>query len=183
MDMTQATSSNGGAVPVGPYDSSSAAASEATEAEYDSDPAPHIHGLVMCIVFVLLLPAGALLLRVWNKVKGHAIVQTFAFVLFLMAFAGGAYISGQYNKSKNFNSAHQILGILLLLAMFLQLGLGVMHHRVFKKEQRKTIMGKIHLYLGPAVIVVGLINGGLGFAFAGKLTPKFPLHFLSTPPH
>lgn len=168
MDMTAATVSSGGSVPQGPYVQENA--SGATDTEYDHDPASRIHGLVMCVVFVLLLPLGSLLLRVWNKVKGHIIVQCIALVLFCMAFAGGCVVSQQYNKSKNFNSAHQAIGIILLLALFSQLTLGILHHRIYKREQRKTTMGKIHRYLGPAIILFGLINGAVGFAFAGKFT-------------
>lgn len=165
MDMTAATSPSGGSIPAGPYELSHA--SKATDTTFDNDPAPHIHGLVMSIVFILVLPLGSLLLRVWNKVKGHIITQCLGLVLFCMAFAGGCVVSQQYNKSKNFNSAHQIIGILLLLALFTQLGLGVTHHRIYKKEQRKTTMGKVHLYLGPAIIFFGLVNGFVGFNFGG----------------
>lgn len=166
MDMTAATSSSGGAVPLGPYTTKDA--SQAQDTKFDDDPAPRIHGLVMSFVFVIALPLGALLLRVWNKIKGHIIVQCIALVLFCMAFAGGCVVSMQYNRSKHFNSAHQIIGILMLLAFFAQLGLGAYHHRIFKREQRKTIFGKIHLYLGPAIIFLGVINGFLGFDLAGS---------------
>jgi hypothetical protein len=165
MDMTAATVSSGGSVPVGPYTQKDA--SVATNTHYDNDPAPHIHGLVMSIVFIILLPLGSLLLRVWRKVKGHIIAQCIALVLFCMAFAGGCVVSMEYNKSKNFNSAHQVIGIIILIALFTQLGLGITHHRIYKKEQRKTIMGKIHLFLGPAIIFFGIVNGAVGFAFAG----------------
>ena len=168
MDMTAATSSSGGSVPLGPYVTKDA--SQATDTKLDRDPAPHIHGLVMSIVFILLLPLSSLLLRVWHKVKGHMWVNIVATVLFFMAFAGGIVISQQYNKSKHFNSAHQVIGILILLAFIAQLTLGILHHRIYKREQRKTIMSKIHLGLGPAIIFFGLINGGIGFSFAGKLS-------------
>ncbi|KAK3691965.1 hypothetical protein LTR37_018325 [Vermiconidia calcicola] len=89
-----------------------------------------------------------------------------ALVFFILAMAGGIVISRQYNRSKNFNSAHQVIGILLLVAFLSQLVLGLLNHRVFKREQRRTIMGKIHSYLGPAIVVFGLANGILGFTFA-----------------
>ena len=30
-------------------------------------------------------------------------------------------------------------------------------------------MGKIHLFLGPFIMVLGVVNGGLGFNFAGNI--------------
>ena len=165
MDMTVATSPSGGSVPLGPYLQKDA--SQSYGRKFDNYPGPHIHGLVMGIVFILLLPLSSLLLRVWNKVKGHMIVNYLALVLFCLAFGGGVVISRMYNKSKHFNSAHQIIGIFLLIAILSQLGLGMAHHVIFKREQRKTIMGKIHMILGPAIIFFGLVNGGIGFSFAG----------------
>lgn len=172
MDMTAATSEDSAAVPLGPYTmSSSTTVVRITE---NSDPGARIHGVVMCVTFVIILPLGALLLRVWN-VKAHIVVQLIGWILFCMAFAGGAVASKKYNKSKNFASGHQVLGILLLIALFTQWVLGWVHHRTFKREGRGTIMGKIHLYLGPATIFFGWINGGLGFRFAGIMPSPFPL--------
>jgi hypothetical protein len=168
MDMTAATSQSDANVPTGPYVRKDA--SQATDTNSDNNPASRIHGAVMGLVFVILLPLGAVLLRVWNKLKGHIIVQTIGLVLFCMAFAGGCVVSGLYIRSKNFNSAHQIIGILLLIAMLSQWPLGFLHHRIYKKEQRKTIMGKIHRYLGPVIIFFGVLNGGLGFQLAGEFT-------------
>lgn len=176
MDMTATTSEDSASVPLGPYTMSSS--TTLVNATQNSDPGARIHGIVMCVTFVIILPLGALLLRVWN-VKAHIVVQFIGWVLFCMAFAGGAVASTKYNKSKKFASGHQVLGILLLIALFTQWVLGWLHHRKFKKEGRGTIMGKIHLYLGPATIFFGWINGGLGFRFAGM--PRSLSHaFLGT---
>lgn len=175
MNMPAATVQYGGSVPPGPY-TIRYGASSATDTQQTNEPGPRIHGLIMCIVFVLLFPFGSLILRVWNKVKAHAIVQVIATILFCMAFAAGIVVSSKYNRSKHFNSAHQVIGILLLIAILSQLVLGILHHRVYKKEQRKTIRGWIHLYLGPAIIFFGLINGGLGFAFAREYTIPTTIH-------
>ena len=56
--------------------------------------------------------------------------------------------------------------------MLIQLGLGLLHHRTWKQKQIKspspTKYSKIHKFLGPAILLLGLINGGLGFSFAGN---------------
>ena len=74
------------------------------------------------------------------------------------------------HQSKSFASAHQLLGLLILIFMLLQLGLGLLHHRTQKIQPQKspTKYSKIHKYLGPAIFLLGLINGGLGFTFAGN---------------
>jgi len=134
----------------------------------DHDPAPAIHAFVMCLSFVVLFPLGSLILRVLHRVILHAVVQAIGLFLVVCATAGGIVISMEYNRSKHFASAHQVIGILLFLALLSQLGLGIVHHRIYKKEQRPTIMGKIHLYLGPTIIFFGIINAPIGFVFAGN---------------
>lgn len=169
MDMTQTTSDTSAAVPLGPYTMSSSTTLGGVS--QDRDPGSRIHGVVMSVVFIFILPIGALLVRVWH-VKAHIVLQLIGWILFCMAFGGGVVASKKYNKSKNFASGHQILGILLLIALLSQWVLGWMNHRTFKKTGHSTIMGKIHLYLGPAIILFGWINGALGFVFAGTSFPS-----------
>lgn len=138
------------------------------QAKADNDPAPAIHGFIMCVAFVIIFPLGTLVLRVMHRVIGHAIVQGVALFLVCCATAGGCVVSTQYNRSRNFASAHQVIGILLLLALISQLGLGILHHRIFKKTQAPTVLGKIHLYLGPGIMLFGIINAPIGFVFAGN---------------
>ncbi|KAI7228196.1 hypothetical protein KC330_g8030 [Hortaea werneckii] len=134
----------------------------------DGDPAPIIHGFIMCLTFVIIFPLGALILRLLERVILHAAVQFIGMILVTAATAGGIVVSRLYVRSKDFATAHQILGILLFIALWLQLGLGILHHRIFKKQQRKTLMGKIHLYLGPIAVLIGIINAPIGFHLAGN---------------
>lgn len=177
MDMTVAASQNRGRVPPGPY-TETVYASSAQNTSYTSEPAPYIHGLVMSIVFILLFPLGSLLLRTWETVRGHYIVQILATALFILSAAGGAYISTKYNRMKTFASTHQILGILLLFGFLAQLSLGALNHRTFKKEHRSTVMNTVHKFLGPAILVVGLVNGFLGFALAQESRLSIPYAIL-----
>jgi len=180
MDMTQAatTDSDAASVPL-PNDAtnSSYTNSGATLqfAKSDSDLAPHIHAFVMCFSYFVLWPIGSLFLRVMNRVKVHAWIQFVGLVLATMGSAGGVYLSTEYNRSRHFNSAHQVLGILLLLSVWTQFLLGFFHHRIFKREQRPTLLGKIHRYLGPAIILIGVVVAMLGFVLA--LNPHLCLPF------
>ena len=190
MNMTAATSSEEGAVPLpnsknGNYELSGA--SEAKDTKADSSHAPAAHALIMLGSFVFLFPLGSLVLKVLHKALWHGIVQILAVVLITVGFGLGIYLSTQYNKvcrahpskanhhsnettnqnqSKSFLSAHQIIGLLIFVALLIQLGLGLLHHRTYKQTKSPTTFSKIHRYLGPAVFLLGVINGGLGFNFA-----------------
>jgi len=71
-------------------------------------------------------------------------------------------------------SSHQILGLIIFAALLLQLGLGLSHHLIYRRTKKPTILGKIHLFLGPAVILLALTNGGLGFNLAMNPQGKVP---------
>jgi cytochrome b len=192
MNMTAATSSEEGTVPPpnsknGTYELH--AASEAKDMTADSSHAPAAHALIMLGSFVFLFPLGSLVLKVLHKALWHGIVQILAVVLITVGFGLGISLSTQYNKvcrahpskandhsnettnqnqSKSFLSAHQIIGLLIFVALLIQLGLGLLHHRTYKQTKSPTTFSKIHRYLGPAVFLLGVINGGLGFNFAGN---------------
>ncbi|KAK3075142.1 hypothetical protein LTR53_001826 [Teratosphaeriaceae sp. CCFEE 6253] len=171
MDIAQATSSDSSTAGIPLPDASGNYAlfgATSSNSKDDNDPAPRIHGFIMCLTFVVIFPVGALILRSLQRVILHAVVQAIGLFLVCCATAGGIVISTQYNRSKHFASAHQILGILLLLALLSQLGLGIVHHRLFKQTQHPTMMGKIHRYLGPTVILFGIVNAPLGFVLAGN---------------
>ncbi|TKA22608.1 hypothetical protein B0A50_08297 [Salinomyces thailandicus] len=176
LDLSQATANTSSAgIPRGnnPYDNrlyvSEYAANAATgPGKTDHYPAPYIHGVIMCLCFVIIFPLGALLLRLLPRVLPHTILQTIGFILVTMATAGGIVISRLYVRSKNFTSGHQVLGILIFIALIFQLGLGILHHRSFKKHKQGTLMGKVHLFLGPLAILLGIINAPIGFVLAGN---------------
>lgn len=73
-------------------------------------------------------------------------------------------------QSKNFNSAHQLFGIAIILAMVAQFVLGFIHHRIYKRTLAPTKLAPIHVWLGRIVIPCGIANGFLGFPLA--LNPK-----------
>ena len=101
MDMTQATSNDSAEVPAPNGDNNtyvSFAASSAQDTKEDHDYGSRAHGLVMCVAFVLIMPLGALILRVFNKVLVHAGVMAFALLLVIIGFGNGVRISMLYNK-------------------------------------------------------------------------------------
>lgn len=45
--------------------------------------------------------------------------------------------------------------------------LGYIHHRKFKRYERRTAASHLHLWDGRIAIVLGIVNGGLGLRLAG----------------
>ncbi|KAG9948381.1 CBD9-like protein, partial [Aureobasidium melanogenum] len=136
-------------------------ASEAYGVSSDYDVGSAIHAVVMCLAFVIVFPLGALLLR-FVSVRVHYMVQLAATILVIVGLGTGIYISMEYNRTKNYNTAHQIIGLIVFAGVAIQLILGTVHHVIFKRTRRSTKLGKIHLYLGPAILVLGIVNAPLG---------------------
>jgi len=65
------------------------------------------------------------------------------------------------SQFKSFNTAHEVLGIIVVLAVIVQFLLGYMHHRIYKKTQTTTKMAPIHVWLGRVVIVAAVVDGFL----------------------
>lgn len=131
---------------------------------------PRMHAVMMCMAFVLFFPLGALVLRVLESVVWHAVAQAVGVVLVLIGFGMGIRVSREYNGTRTFASSHQRLGLLLCGLLLLQLGLGVTGHAIFRRIRKSSVIGKIHLVLGPLLIFLAVVNGGLGFDLAGSPT-------------
>jgi len=179
MDMTKAVSD---AAPTANGNNGAwirSGASEAYGVSSDYDVGSAIHAVVMCLAFVLVFPLGALLLR-FVSVRVHYMVQLAATILVIVGLGTGIYISMEYNrvspsskwyrsiadfvlfKTQNYMTAHQIIGLIVFAGVAIQLLLGTVHHVIYKRTRRSTKLGNIHLYLGPAVLVLGIINAPLG---------------------
>jgi hypothetical protein len=124
----------------------------------DKDVVAMLHAVLMVLCFVGLFPFGVLIIRLGTWVRWHWINNSIALLFFVLGSGLGFKISTSYNRSKKFNTAHQVIGILLLIFVLVQFLLGFFHHRIFKKTQQPTKMAPIHVWLGRLVIVGGVAN-------------------------
>ncbi|CAJ2503233.1 Uu.00g106270.m01.CDS01 [Anthostomella pinea] len=166
MDLVHATGPGGVPTITADEDTRSVAAVQGLSKTGKRDSAAVAHAVIMVPVFVGIYPLGILVLRLGDWVRWHAVNQGVAVVLFIVGAGLGFKISGSYNRSKKFNTAHQVIGILIFIAIFAQFALGFLNHRAFKKTQKKTKMAPIHVWLGRLIIVLGVVNGFTGFPLA-----------------
>jgi hypothetical protein len=128
------------------------------------------HGVLMTMVFAFFLPLGAILLRVVrskNTAWIHGMWQMFFLMVAVAAFGVGAWmatIQGQWTTS----NGHPIIGTVVVgLLLFQPIG-GILHHRAYKRTNGPTAVGAGHRWLGRALLVLGVINGGLGLQLADE---------------
>ncbi|KAI1487859.1 hypothetical protein F5X96DRAFT_647977 [Biscogniauxia mediterranea] len=172
MDLVRATGSAG--VPAMPTtdDTALSAGAVLRSAEQGMrDTAATAHAVIMVLSFVGLYPFGVLVLRLGGWVRWHAANQGLALVLVIIGSSLGFKISGTYLRTKNFNTAHQVIGILIFIFIFVQFALGFLHHRTYKQTQQTTKLAPVHVWLGRFIILMGVINGFIGFPLA--LSPDY----------
>ncbi|KAG8169741.1 hypothetical protein KVR01_000486 [Diaporthe batatas] len=134
------------------------------------------HGIIAAIAFVILFPLGAIFLRIipgrWS-VRIHYFVQIIAWLLYIAGFALGVILlrmlpsGGQSLLSSSPANAHPVIGIVVFIMLAFQPLFGYLHHRQFKRYQRRSMSSHLHLWDGRIAIALGIINGGLGLRLAG----------------
>ena len=66
------------------------------------------------------------------------------------------------------NMTHPIIGLTVISGLFLQPFLGLIHHFIYRKSQRRTLWAHAHIWWGRALIILGVINGGLGLQLSAN---------------
>ncbi|KAM7185243.1 hypothetical protein V8F33_012527 [Rhypophila sp. PSN 637] len=125
---------------------------------------------------VIFFPLGSIAMRVIpgrHAIHVHAIAQMIAYVVYICAVGLGLYLVREVqipevgnlmdNPETNY---HPIIGLVVLVALFLQPLFGVIHHAKFKKTGRRQIWSYLHILNGRIFITLGIANGALGLYMA-----------------
>ncbi|KAL5610962.1 hypothetical protein FOBRF1_007079 [Fusarium oxysporum] len=94
----------------------------------------------------------------------HAGWQIVAFAGMWVGFGVGKVAADR--DGEWFSEPHVQLGTIICMLMILQPVLGWMHHRNYVKYQRRTLISHVHLWYGRALMIIGIINGGIGLQLA-----------------
>ncbi|KAB5563596.1 hypothetical protein GE09DRAFT_1113060 [Coniochaeta sp. 2T2.1] len=122
------------------------------------------HGVIMAIVFVILYPLGSLLMPLLGKWWAHGAFQAVAWALMWAGFGLGVTYARYLNIL--FDQTHTILGTVVVCLLAIQPALGYAHHRHFLKHGARGIISHVHIWYGRALMILGVINGGLGLQLA-----------------
>ena len=124
------------------------------------------HGVCAALAFVILFPTGGIIIRVLSfpgLIWLHAAIQALSYLIFIAAAGLGIYFATQ---TRQIHKAHPIIGLVLLVVIFFQPILGLLHHFLFKRHARRVVWSYGHIWLGRIIITLGIINGGLGLQLA-----------------
>ncbi|CAK7216152.1 hypothetical protein SCUCBS95973_002708 [Sporothrix curviconia] len=129
------------------------------------------HAVILSLVMVVLYPLGAALMPLLGNWAVHSAWQGVAYLLMWAGFALGVVAAQQRGLLyASQGRTHTILGTVVVAAMAFQPFLGMLHHRHFVKHQSRGFVSHWHIWWGRLLMVLGVVNGGLGLqlAFASK---------------
>ena len=128
------------------------------------------HGTIMAVVFLFLLPLGALMtyLPFSRKIAfAHAPAQILSVCLLITGMVLGVTLGVRIDE---YDGYHQIIGYIIVSSLLLfQPVLGLIQHLRHRKYGRRTVFGHLHRWLGRILILLGIINGGLGLQVSGEI--------------
>ncbi|KAK5092942.1 hypothetical protein LTR70_005194 [Exophiala xenobiotica] len=133
------------------------------------------HGIIMSVLFLALFPLAALTLYLptTKKVRFiHAPLQVLGTILLIVGMSLGIVLG---NRIGEIDGYHQSIGffVVAMLVLF-QPAMGLYQHLHYHKTGGRTIFGVMHRWLGRSMIILGIVNGGLGWHLthnAGAYTP------------
>ncbi|KAI9879012.1 MAG: hypothetical protein M1823_006884 [Watsoniomyces obsoletus] len=130
------------------------------------------HAVMASACMLIFFPFGGVILRIVSVdnhphiVWFHAGVQMFAYTLFLAAAGVGIWMAKNYGVIGGY---HPIVGMCILVGMSFQPVTEILNHFFYARYPKILYLGYVHLWLGRVLITLGMINGGLGFAFADTI--------------
>jgi hypothetical protein len=124
----------------------------------------------MSIVFLFLLPSVALTVYLPFPMKIrliHAPLQVVDIILLIAGLVLGLNLGRPIGFTTGY---HQVIGYCVLGILFsLQPLLGLLQHSHYTRTKERSIFGVFHRWLGRLAILLGIINGGLGFMQTGPV--------------
>ncbi|KAI1430118.1 iron reductase domain protein [Xylaria sp. FL1777] len=122
------------------------------------------HGIIMSIVMVVLYPLGSILMPLFGSWVLHAVWQIGSFLLMWAGFALGIVLTQR--TGINFTEDHTILGTVVVALLGVQPIGGYVHHVYYVKYQKRGVVSYAHIWYGRILMVLGIVNGGLGLELA-----------------
>ena len=97
----------------------------------------------------------------------HAPFQVVVLILLIAGLVLGLNLGRPMGETLGY---HQVVGYCVLGILFsLQPTLGMLQHLYYNKTKGRSVFGVIHRWLGRLAILLGTVNGGLGFMQAGPV--------------
>jgi len=123
----------------------------------------------MGVTVTLLFPLGAMSMRLFGSPLLHASLQILSLISLIVGFAFGIKLAQMTEILYKFEGrTHTICGTVVVGLFIIQPFLGLLHHNFYKKHQARSAISHAHIWFGRMIMVLGVINGGLGLRLAAN---------------
>lgn len=133
------------------------------------------HGIIMSVLFLGCFPLFALTLYLptTKKVRYiHAPLQVLSVVLLIAGLSLGIILA---RRIGDLDGAHMVIGFIVTLSLILvQPAMGLYQHLYYHRTGGSSIFGLAHRWLGRTMMILGIINGGLGWQLTGNTGAYLP---------
>ena len=182
---TDSPGSHGGSPPSSSSSSATGGSSDYTHSASfkKSSRILAVHAVFGTLAWAFFAPLGAIFLRLniptVSLLKFHIITQIFVYAMTVVTTGLGIWLAIGASKYGNvWMNSHVIIGLVVFSIGSIQPWLGWIHHIIFKrrlikykkgvptKKPGRTTVARAHLWLGRTIILLGVINGGLGIRLA-----------------
>lgn len=123
----------------------------------------------MSILFLGCFPLFSLTLYLptTKKVRFiHAPLQVLSIILLIVGLALGIVLGQRMNELDGY---HMVIGFIVCFSLILfQPAMGLYQHLYYHRTGGRSVFGLVHRWLGRTMIVLGIINGGLGWQLTGS---------------
>lgn len=141
------------------------------------------HAVLGTLAWAFFAPLGAIFLRLnipgVSLLKFHVVTQLLVYAMTVATAGLGIWTAIGASKYGNvWMNSHVIIGLVVFSVASIQPWLGWIHHIVFKrrlmrfkkgintKRPGRTVIAIFHIWIGRILILLGVINGGLGIRLA-----------------
>jgi hypothetical protein len=126
------------------------------------------HAVLMIIAFVIMFPLFALTLQIFPSSKTATVHGLLQLLTLIIAIAGLGLGVSLAKDTGLMNNHHPIIGIVVVGGLLLfQPIIGLLQHRYYRKHESKSVFAYMHRWFGRTMIVLGIINAGLGLQLGG----------------
>jgi hypothetical protein len=137
------------------------------------------HAAVMSAAFVVFFPTAALVIRLPLKIAAvpliHAPIQLLGLALIISGLGIGVSLAQDTGNISNPVQEHVVIGIIVVSTLVLfQPAMGMLQHLHYRKTGGKSVFAYCHRWLGRCMILLGMINGGLGLRLARRVAGDAP---------
>lgn len=133
------------------------------------------HAVLTIVAFVIMFPFFALGLHLFPTtwtVNTHGFLQLLTLAIAAVGTALGISMAHQFELLQNY---HPIIGMVVVAGLILfQPAMGILQHRYFRRTGGKNSFAYVHRWFGRLMIILGVVNAGLGFHLTGVGSPEAP---------